>query len=774
MLYFPSALTVKAAEAVEYISDPLTGETETINDYTLITQDMDNPSQWQGTESNGYYVLKEDITINGRIEIDGDIHLILEDGCKLNAEGGLHVSQANSLTIYGQEDGTGTLEARTSSYNAAIGGSGEENVGNITINGGTVNATSSNGAGIGGGERGNITGSIRINGGNVTATSGSSGAGIGGGVNGSIGGSIRIDGGRVTATSGSSGAGIGGGIFGSITGSIAINGGNVTATSGSNGAGIGGGQYGNITDSGNIHISGGEITATSNNGAGIGSGWDGDMTGTIRIDGGSVTATSSDGAGIGSGGGGDITGDITISESNIKASGVTGAGIGSGESGDISAISEITITDSTIDAYSTSGAAIGLSDEDNIMVAAFASDKESPSITISGETTIVTNRQGIQGNISVTNASNLKVPYNQMLVIKEGSVFTNTGTITSEGTFINEGVMANNGVFYNFNEFIRLGSDTASYTGNEPIEYLVEKISLRPSAARVKPGNTLKFNADITGKGKLPDVEWQVTGAASADTKVVAGEDETSTLQVGQAESADTLTVTVSCAELSDSSVITVTQAENKLEETVAISARTNAAALNRSMILAWKNKTGGLRVHWAQIPEADGYDIFAAQSKKVSFGSKPAVTITNSGSTTAIIRKVNGKKLKSKNNYKVKVRAYRMLNGKKKYIGSSMVFHVAGKKSDYTNAKKIRLTKKTVTVKKGRQTKIQAVVVKQKKNKILLPKRYVANLRYESSNKKIASVTRNGRIKAKNRGTCTIYVTAANGVRTQVKVMVK
>ena len=41
------------------------------------------------------------------------------------------------------------------------------------------------------------------------------------------------------------------------------------------------------------------------------------------------------------------------------------------------------------------------------------------------------------------------------------------------------------------------------------------------------------------------------------------------------------------------------------------------------------------------------------------------------------------------------------------------------------------------------------------------------------STNTKIATVTKNGRIKAKKKGTCYIYVYAQNGVYKKIKVVV-
>ena len=212
-------------------------------------------------DAGTYCVTGDHVSSNGRIEITGEVHLILVNGCALNAENGIEVSEGNSLTIYAQskdENDMGKLAAY-SRGGAAIGGGNEGSGGNITINGGSVTAASgAEGAGIGGGNSGE-GGTITISGGEVTATS-RDGAGIGGG-KGGAGGTITINKGKVTAASTDDvnfygGAGIGGGGDGGGGGSITISGGMVEASSGS-GADIGGGESrsGDIAPSDKIEIS---------------------------------------------------------------------------------------------------------------------------------------------------------------------------------------------------------------------------------------------------------------------------------------------------------------------------------------------------------------------------------------------------------------------------------------------------------------------------------------------------------------------------------------
>ena len=129
-----------------------------------------------------WYVVKEDITIEKNIFVDGYVNLILCDGAKLTANNSIIVNLSNSLTIYGQEQGTGSIDAYSQSNNAAIGSWSWNQAGNISIHGGIISATSTgSSAGIGGGVSNNMNANsnqsdeekyITITGGKVIASSG--------------------------------------------------------------------------------------------------------------------------------------------------------------------------------------------------------------------------------------------------------------------------------------------------------------------------------------------------------------------------------------------------------------------------------------------------------------------------------------------------------------------------------------------------------------------------------------------------------------------------
>lgn len=267
------------------------------------TQFIQNPICLRSDDilwESGWYAVNDSVTINDRVEVSGDVQLLLLDRAQLTVKGGIQVSQENGLCVYAQstDDKMGSLKViDVEQYHAGIGGSFGQSGGSITLSGGNihVSATSFGGAGIGGGYSGKTGGDIKITGGKIYAESNDWAAGIGGGYSGSSG-QIDISGGEVIAIgSGDSGAGIGAGNEGFVD-TIRISGGTIKASA-VHGAGIGG-CYKN--GAGDIHISGGTIEAFSEAGAGIGSGNEG-HGGKVSITGGLVYAKSLYGAGIGNG-----------------------------------------------------------------------------------------------------------------------------------------------------------------------------------------------------------------------------------------------------------------------------------------------------------------------------------------------------------------------------------------------------------------------------------------------------------------------------------------
>ena len=176
-----------------------------------------------------WYVVTRDITYNDKLTIKGDVHLILYDGKTMTVDGknksNNGISLDGTLTIYGQTNGTGTLNVNGYYYGiytedkgcdlticgGTVTATGDKSgiyteSCNLTISGGTVNATGTgtDGVGIDIRDRGSVTFSGSIDhgiqfGGTVTATGGKSGIAASGKSG------ITLSGGTVTANGGYSG-----------------------------------------------------------------------------------------------------------------------------------------------------------------------------------------------------------------------------------------------------------------------------------------------------------------------------------------------------------------------------------------------------------------------------------------------------------------------------------------------------------------------------------------------------------------------------------------
>ena len=450
----------------------VTEQPKTVDTYTPIDE---NTVTWNGSTTGGWYVARDNVTINQRVQVQGNVYLILTDGCTLTVNGGIQLKAGNSLTIYGQSDGADTMGKLTASitsentaiYNAAIGGNTGETGGTLTVCGGAVEATvtvidvSQSDPDT---SQGNNNGSFAGD---------SYGAAIGGGGSetgtGGDGGTITIFGGTVRAES-VLGAGIGGGSGGGgggDGGTITISGGAVRAES-YYGGGIGGGcdLSGGDTggDGGTITISGGTVEVQSVSGAGIGGGnsgfgpsngkptkGTGGSGGTITISGGSVTATTMTGRTIGlfseqnqgrwagaaiGGSFGGSSGNITISGGTVTAivssqtaphadpdaDPIYSAGIGSSSSSS-SGGGTITISGGTVFAQSPDGAGIGCGEN---------SDGSAIVIAISGGTVeaVSTNGAGIGGGMIEA----LSAMVNFETIYSGGEITISGGSVSAQST----------------------------------------------------------------------------------------------------------------------------------------------------------------------------------------------------------------------------------------------------------------------------------------------------------------------------------------------------
>ena len=177
------------------------------------------------------------------------------------------------------------------------------------------------------------------------------------------------------------------------------------------------------------------------------------------------------------------------------------------------------------------------------------------------------------------------------------------------------------------------------------------------------------------------------------------------------------------------------------------------------------------IKVTWGKVAKADGNDVYMAYCKKGKYTVVKSVKAAKTLSVT--INKLNKKAVNQKDNVKCYVVAYKKVDGKKVTIGKSITGHAVGKKNTtVTDVKKIQIKKSAYSLKKGKTAKIKATIVK-KNNKLPLFG-HTAKFRYDTSNKKVATVSKDGKITAKGKGTCYVYIYAVNGCAKKVKVTVK
>jgi len=176
--------------------------------------------------------------------------------------------------------------------------------------------------------------------------------------------------------------------------------------------------------------------------------------------------------------------------------------------------------------------------------------------------------------------------------------------------------------------------------------------------------------------------------------------------------------------------------------------------AKKNSIVLSWKKYTGatGYDVYWRYCDGSINY-------KKVGTVKNGKLSITH-------------KKLKKDREYKYFIAAYKMVEGRKIHIAKSNGVHVAMKKAATTNVASIKVNKKKVTLAVGKTFTLKCEIKAENSSKNLVF--HTSSYRYYTTNSKVATVSKAGVIKAKGKGTCSIYVLANNGVYKKVKVKVK
>lgn len=170
----------------------------------------------------------------------------------------------------------------------------------------------------------------------------------------------------------------------------------------------------------------------------------------------------------------------------------------------------------------------------------------------------------------------------------------------------------------------------------------------------------------------------------------------------------------------------------------------------------------GQVTLTWDKVDGAEGYRIY----RKVK-GSKDGYKRVATTKNLQLVQK----QLDNKKTYQYYIVAYKTIDGKKARIGKTLTLYAVMNNAKYTEAKKIKLNKKSYSLEVGAKAKIKAVLLKRENEKKM--KAESEKLRFYSTDNTVAEVNANGTITAKGAGTCYIYVVAGNGISQKIKVTV-
>jgi hypothetical protein len=169
-------------------------------------------------------------------------------------------------------------------------------------------------------------------------------------------------------------------------------------------------------------------------------------------------------------------------------------------------------------------------------------------------------------------------------------------------------------------------------------------------------------------------------------------------------------------------------------------------------------------KLTYTKISGADGYIIYGSLC---GINNKMVKLADVSGK----IASYNHKGLKKAKYYKYYVQAYKIVNGKKVVIATSRVIHSITTSKTYANPTKVVSDTSAVIISVGTSKEVTCKVILPDSKKI---DNHTSVIRYETTNKEIATVSKSGRIKAMSKGTCYIFAYAQNGVYIKIKVTIK
>lgn len=177
------------------------------------------------------------------------------------------------------------------------------------------------------------------------------------------------------------------------------------------------------------------------------------------------------------------------------------------------------------------------------------------------------------------------------------------------------------------------------------------------------------------------------------------------------------------------------------------------------------KANKNSITLSWKKYAGATGYDVYWSYCDgRINYKK---VGTVKSGKLS-----MSHKKLKKDHEYKYFIAAYKMVEGRKIYIARSNNVHVALKQASTTNVASIKVNRTEITLSVGKTFQLKCSLKAEDSRKDLVS--HTSPFRYYTTNSKVATVNKDGMIKAKGKGVCTIYILANNGVYKKVTVTVK
>ncbi|MBQ9180524.1 Ig-like domain-containing protein [Candidatus Saccharibacteria bacterium] len=249
-------------------------------------------------------------------------------------------------------------------------------------------------------------------------------------------------------------------------------------------------------------------------------------------------------------------------------------------------------------------------------------------------------------------------------------------------------------------------------------------------------------------------------GASSPVTTIYGGGGYSGYASAGYAPVVEESTTTANTEEATKNAAPAVdsTKATTTATTTKATAKLSPAIEMNSKIKAAEKN--GKFAITWGAVTGASYYEVYA-QYCGSDFVKSSMAKVT---ATSAVFTVSPEKQLKAV------VKAY---DAKDKLLGTSIQVHVAGSKTDYTNAKSITLDETSRVLEVGGTATIKATTNLASTKKKVLSDAHAKEFRYQTSDKTVATVSSKGKITAKAVGKCTIYVYSRNGYAKTVTVRV-